>query len=70
MDMGFMGNWMRDNNFMKPNKDDTLELSFEYYTLQKTISKDKIHETKSSENTKIIMRVKEIKAELKRRGYF
>lgn len=50
--------------------DDTIKLNDEYVSLQKQISKDKIHETKSAENTKIIMRVKEIKAELKKRGYF
>lgn len=50
--------------------DDTIKLYDEYIALQKQISKDKIHETKSAENTKIIMRVKEINAELKRRGYF
>ena len=49
---------------------DVIELSDEYQTLQNAIVKDKIHETKSAENTKIIMRVKEIKAELKKRGYF
>lgn len=49
---------------------DVIELSLEYNTLQKTIVKDKIHETRSPENSKIIMRVKEINAELKRRGYF
>lgn len=49
---------------------DVIELSLEYHTLLNTIVKDKIHEKKSPENTKIIMRVKEIKAELKKRGYF
>jgi len=50
--------------------DDTIKLNDEYVSLQKQISRDKIHETKSPENTKIIMRVKEIKSELKKRGYF
>lgn len=69
--VAFMGNWMRDNEFMKPEpEEDNLKLYNEYISLQKQISKDKIHETKSAENTKIIMRVKEIKAELKKRGYF
>lgn len=50
--------------------EDTIKLSDEYVDLHRVISQNKIHETKSAENTKIIMRVKEIKAELKKRGYF
>lgn len=50
--------------------DDTIKIHNEWLALQKQITSDKIHETKSAENTKIIMRVKEIKAELKKRGYF
>lgn len=70
VDMGIIGNWMRDNEFMKPAPEDTIKLHNEYVDLHRVISQNKIHETKSAENTKIIMRVKEIKAELKKRGYF
>jgi predicted metal-binding transcription factor (methanogenesis marker protein 9) len=70
--MGIPGNFLRDNSFMKPqqDKDDTIKLHDEYLELQKRIAKEKIHDTKSPENTKIIMMVKEIKSELNRRGYF
>ncbi len=50
--------------------EETIELHNEYLELQNKIVKDKVHETRSPENTNIIMRVKEIKAELKKRGYF
>lgn len=55
---------------MSETLDEIIKWDKEYRELQDRIVKERVNETRSPENTKIIMRAKELYSLLKKVGYF